>query len=303
MNAATSNITDIVNNAFMAFVLISIFFLVLITFLMIFFTIKYSKKRHPKASQIHGNTLLEITWIVVPTIIVLGMFYYGYVGFKMMRDVPEDAMVVTVTGRMWDWSFLYANGKRSDKLYVPLGKPVKVVLKSVDVIHSFFIPAFRVKQDAVPGRETYLWFKPQSIGPADIFCAEYCGASHAYMLSEVIVMEEQDFAEWYEGTTVLREEREQRGLELLKANGCLACHRMDGTEDNGPTFKGLYGKKRYVLENGRDKEVTADEAYLREAILHPGSQVVKGFMDIMPLPEELSEEDIPDMIDYLRTVQ
>jgi cytochrome c oxidase subunit 2 len=123
------------------------------------------------------------------------------------------------------------------------------------------------------------------------------------MISEVIVMEDKDFAAWYEGKSVLRDEKEKRGFELLKENGCLACHRTDATEDNGPTFKKLYGKKRYVLENGKEHEVTADEAYLREAILHPGSQVVKGFMNIMPPPEGLSEEDIQNMIDYLRTVQ
>jgi len=299
--------TDVVNNAFLAFVIISIFFLVLITFLMIYFTIKYSKKRHPRAIQIHGNTWLEVTWIVIPTIIVLGMFYYGYVGFKMMRDVPEDAMVVTAIGRMWDWSFQYENGKMSDKLYVPLGKPIKVVLRSIDVLHSFYIPAFRVKADVVPGRENYLWFKPQSIGPADIFCAEYCGASHAYMLSEVIVMNEDEYTKWYQGTTVLQDEKASLGEDLMKTNGCLTCHRMDSTEDNGPTFKGLYGKKRYVLENGKEKQVTANEGYLRRAIVDPGFDIVKGFDDIMPPPEdlseELSEEDIANMIDYLKTVK
>jgi len=303
MNSATATITDVVNNTFLAFTIISIFFLILITFLMIYFTIKYNKKRHPRASQIHGNVWLEVTWIVIPTIIVLGMFYYGYVGFKMMRDVPEDAMVVTATGRMWDWSFQYENGKMSDKLYVPLGKPIKVVLKSVDVLHSFYIPAFRVKQDVVPGRETYLWFKPQSIGPADIFCAEYCGASHSYMLSEVIVMNEEDYTEWYQGTSVPHEEKASLGLDLMKTNGCLTCHRMDATEDNGPTFKGLYGKKRYVLENGKEKQVAADEGYLRRAIIDPGFDIVKGFDDIMPPPEELSVEDIANMIDYLKTVK
>lgn len=186
-----------VDSTFILIVGISVLLLLIVTVIMIYFVIKYNRKRHPKAADIHGNTTLEILWTLIPTVLVLVMFFSGYSGFKYMRNVPEDAMPVTVTGQMWKWTFQYENGKQTDTLFVPNNKPVKMNIKSVDVNHSFYIPALRVKEDAIPGRTNYLWFLPTEIGRFDIACAEYCGLSHAYMYSKLVVMPEDEFYQWY----------------------------------------------------------------------------------------------------------
>lgn len=298
MYGPTTATSATVNNIFLLTVAISVVLLVLITVLMIFFAVKYRRSKHPVAEQIEGNKALEIIWTVVPTILVMVMFYYGFEGFKGMRDFPEDGMTVQVTGRMWDWSFKYENGKESNKLMVPVDEPVKLVMTSLDVNHSFFIPAFRVKEDLVPGRETYLWFRPQTTGPADIYCAEYCGERHSYMMSEVVVMEDGDFRAWYADTLGVEEERGVVGL--MAEEGCLDCHSLDGSEDTGPTFKGLFGKKRVVLQDGVEKEVTADEEYLRLAIRKPDLEYVKGYEINMPEYDEMTDEQIKSIIEFLR---
>ena len=185
-----------VDKIFIFIVSISVFLLVGVTAVMIYFVIRYRSKKHPKPENITGNTTLEIVWTVIPLILVLAMFYYGWQGFKLMRNVPSDALTVKVTGRMWKWSFEYENKKTSDSLYVPLGKPIKMEIQSADVNHSFYIPSFRIKEDAVPGRTNYLWFLPNEKGRYDIMCAEYCGMSHAYMLNKVIVLPVEEFNKW-----------------------------------------------------------------------------------------------------------
>jgi len=191
---------DIVKSTDTTFIIIigiSFFFLALITVAMFYFMFRYSKKRNPVATDITGNTTLEILWTVIPTILVMVMFFYGYAGFKEMRNVPKDAMNVKVTGRMWLWSYEYENGIKTDTLYVPTGKAVRLELNSVDVNHSFYIPAFRIKEDAIPGRKNYLWFEPKENGEYQVECAEYCGLSHAYMLSKIVAMPKEKYDEWY----------------------------------------------------------------------------------------------------------
>lgn len=195
------NIAEQVDGTFILIVGISALLLLTITVLMIYFVIKYNRKRNSKASNITGNTTLEVIWTIVPTIIVIVMFFSGYAGFKNMRDVPADAMVVKVTGRMWVWSYEYANGLKSDTLYVPLGKPIKMEISSLDVNHSFYLPAFRVKEDAIPGRTNYLWFQSTELGTYEIACAEYCGLRHSYMYSKLVVLPDDEFYEWYNLTS------------------------------------------------------------------------------------------------------
>jgi cytochrome c oxidase subunit 2 len=190
-----------VDKIFLFIVGISVLLLALITVLMIYFVVRYGRKRHPEAVDIEGNTLLEIVWTIIPTALVLAMFYYGWIGFKAMRDVPDDAMNVSVTGQMWFWKFEYKNGRQTDSLHVPVGKPVKLNIESLDVIHSLYIPAFRIKEDAVPGAETYLWFVAENEGDFDIFCAEYCGTGHSSMNSKVIAHPEEEFRRWYNAWT------------------------------------------------------------------------------------------------------
>jgi cytochrome c oxidase subunit 2 len=191
------NIVDQVDTTFIIIVSISVFFLLLIGISMVYFVIKYNKKRNPIPSNVTGNTKLEVLWTVIPTLIALGMFFSGYAGFKNMRNAPEDSFTVKVIGRMWFWSFEYDNGKKSDTLYVPLSRPIKMEITSMDVNHSFYIPSFREKEDAIPGRKNYLWFQPTAIGSYNIECAEYCGLNHSAMYSKVVVMPDKDFETWY----------------------------------------------------------------------------------------------------------
>jgi len=191
-----SNFANSVDGTFLFTLIVSVFFLVLITVLMIFFVIKYNRKRNPKATNIHGNMFLEIAWTGIPTILVLIMFWYGWQGYKEMVNVPENAMPIDVTAQMWKWSFKYEDGKTTDSLYVPVNTPIKLTLHSNDVNHSFFIPAFRLKKDVFPNRERVAWFIAKETGEYDIACSEYCGLNHSYMYSKIFVLPEEEFKNW-----------------------------------------------------------------------------------------------------------
>jgi len=191
-----SNFSHNVDVIFLFTLIVSLFFLVLITGLMIYFVFKYNRKRNPKATNVHSNTTLEVTWTVIPTILVLIMFWYGWVEYGNMSNVPENAMNIDVTAQMWKWGFKYSNGKTTDSLYVPLDKAIKLNLRSIDVSHAFYIPAFRIKKDVYPNENRVVWFKAEELGEFDIACAEYCGLNHSYMYSKIKVLPEPDFNEW-----------------------------------------------------------------------------------------------------------
>ncbi len=181
---------------------VSVILLLGITAAMIYFVIKYHRKKGHEPVDIHGSVVLETIWVIIPTILVLSMFYYGYIGYIELRTYPEDSMEINVTARMWEWEFNYANGKKTDTLYVPQGRPIKLLMESVDVNHSFFIPAFRVKEDVIAGKINTVGFKPEQTGDYDIACAEYCGLKHSMMYTKVVVIPENEFNRWYseEGT-------------------------------------------------------------------------------------------------------
>jgi len=291
-----------VDNVMFFIVGISVFMLVLITSLMIFFLIRYRRKKSPDAENIEGNLTLEIIWTVIPTILVLAMFYYGWIGFRTMRNPPENAMLVKVTARMWSWSFTYENGRKSGELNVPLNRPVKLIIHSEDVLHSLFIPAFRIKEDAVPGMETYLWFLPDKTGTYDLFCTEYCGTGHHSMISKVIVMSQEDFSKWYGEKEAAG--KAQDAVKIMENNGCLGCHTLDGTKRVGPSFKGMFGKEAEVITNGKEREVVVNEEYLRKSMLDPGADVVKGFPNIMPSQKGiLRDEEINAIIEYIKKLK
>ncbi len=191
-----SNFSHNVDAVFLFTLIVSVFFLVLITGLMIYFVIKYNRKRNPKATNYHGNIGLEITWTLIPTILVLIMFWYGWVGYSDMSEAPEDALNIEVTAQMWKWGFKYENGKSFDSLYVPINKAVKLTLTSLDVTHAFYIPKFRIKKDVYPNQTRTVWFKAEELGDFDIACAEYCGLNHSYMYNKVKVVPEADFDIW-----------------------------------------------------------------------------------------------------------
>jgi cytochrome c oxidase subunit 2 len=193
MLAQASNIAAYVDRTFFFIVAVCVFFLLLITTCMIYFIIRYSRKRNPKATNIHGNIPLEIAWTVIPTLIALVMFWYGWTDYKYETEAPSDSYNIDVYGQMWQWTFKYPNGVVTDSLFLPLNKDIKVFIHSKDVNHSFYVPAFRVKKDAIPGRTNTAWFRTQKAGVFNLFCAEYCGMKHSYMITKVVVVPVNDF--------------------------------------------------------------------------------------------------------------
>jgi len=192
------NIINQTDTTFFFIIIIAVILLLGVSSTMIYFVIKYNKKRNPvPTSSVTGNTLLEVLWTAIPTLLVLVMFFFGYTGFKYMRNPPTDALVVKVTARMWQWNYEYDNGKKSDTLFVPVNKPIKMEITSIDVNHSFYLKDFRVKEDAIPGRTNYLWFLPEKEDTYVIQCAEYCGMNHSYMRSYCVVIPENQFYAWY----------------------------------------------------------------------------------------------------------
>ncbi|PIQ35437.1 MAG: cytochrome c oxidase subunit II [Bacteroidetes bacterium CG18_big_fil_WC_8_21_14_2_50_41_14] len=282
---------------------ISVFFLIGITFTMIYFLIRYSKKRNPVATNIEGHTGLEILWTVIPTILVVIMFYYGWTGYKPMLNAPEGAMEIEATGQMWKWTFKYPDGKVSDSLVLPVDEPVKLNLKSPDVLHSLYIPAFRLKHDVVPGGNNSMWFIPQKLGSYDILCAEYCGQLHSYMLSTVSVVGEDEYAAWLKSSPDLS--NEPPGLTLLKKNACISCHTTDGTRLVGPSFKGLMGRQENVLIDGNEQTITVDRDFITQSITEPNAAITVSYQPnlMTPYKDILSDEDINKIIDYIQTLK
>jgi len=301
--SGASNFVDGVDTAFMIIFSISIFFLIGITAVMIYFIYRYHKKRNPKATQIDGSNTLEVIWTVIPLALVLFMFYFGYKGYAVMREVPDDAMTIKVISYMWDWDFEYENGKISKDLYLPINKAVKLELTSLDVIHSLYIPAFRVKEDAVPGTNNYMWFIAQLEGQYDVLCAEYCGLRHSYMDAKAIVVPQESFNTWLADFDP--ELKDPIGLEILRANACMGCHSLDGSKLVGPSFKGVFGTERNVMVDGKLTKVLADEEYMKKAIVDPNAEVVEGYpANVMQSYSKIiAAEDMDHIVDYLKTVK
>ena len=293
---------NVVDNVFYLILVICVFLLSLITFLMVYFIIRYRKERNPHPENIEGNVWLEVTWTIAPTLLVLAMFYYGLTGFQFLRKVPQGAMVVNVLAQQWSWLFRYPNGAQETELRVPVGKPVKLLITSKDVIHSFYVPALRIKQDAVPGMQTYLWFQATEPGNFDILCAQYCGLGHARMHTQLVVLKEGEFQKWYEGKAQGLTKALPSGVELYKEKGCVSCHSIDGSKIVGPTFKGLIGKTEAVMRNGKQIRVKVDEAYIRDYILHPNVDVVKGYPPIMPhIP--MTDEELHVIVRWIESLK
>ena len=295
-----SNTAGKVEDAFLLIVVCCVALLALVTICMVAFLIRYNRKRHPRPESVKESILLEIVWTVIPTILVMFMFYVGWVDFGYLRTPPKDALTVQVTARQWSWLFTYENGRQSDVLNVPLGRPVKLLMTSADVIHSFFIPAYRIKEDCVPGLTTRLWFTANEPGTYDIFCTEYCGVGHSHMRSKLTIMTADEFRKWYDETSEKRSS--DPGRSLLDVKGCLACHSLDGTPKVGPSFKGLLGRKETVIAADGEKQITVDGAFIRDHILHPQRATVKGFPPVMPaIP--MTEEELRAIAAYLETVK
>jgi len=302
--SGASNLAEAVDRAFILIFAISFIFLIGISALMIYILIHFSRKKGKVPMQFTGNTKLEIVWTVIPVIIVLVMFYYGTIAFTPMRKVPKDAMQIKVIGKMWVWNFDYGNGKISKDLVVPFNRNVRLNLFSEDVNHGLFIPAFRVKEDVIPGYNNYLWFRPIVKGEYDIYCTDYCGLAHSGMVAKVIVVDSLDYEKWFADLKATGIIADPPGLTIMRANGCLTCHSLDGSKIIGPSFKELYGKKRTVITDQGEKEVDAFDDYIKRSILDPNAEVVKGFNKglMQSYSTVIKGEDLDKIIDYLKTI-
>lgn len=305
-----SNFVAGVDLAFFIILGISIFFLIALTIVMLVFIRKYRKDRHPEAIQNEGSNKLEALWTGIPLILVLVMFYFGWMGWKPMKNPPEDAMHVKAIARMWNFRFEYENGKVTDSLIVPINEPVILDLVALDVLHSLYVPAFRVKEDMVPGQDKQMWFIPGTEGEFDLFCTEYCGLEHSYMFTGVKVLPKDEFDAWLTDTTAVVAAVDSelspadQGWQVLTRNGCNACHSSDGSKLIGPSYLGAWGGMRTVVSGREEMEVTVDEDYIKRSIFDPDAEVVQGYNSGLMLSYEgmVSEEEVELIIEYLKAL-
>lgn len=274
---------------------------------MIYFALKYKRKSdNDKTAYITHDTRLEILWSVIPLIIFLVVFGWGWVVYHDMRTMPQNALEIHVTGKQWAWMSEYKNGVKSPDIVVPIGRDVKIILTAEDVIHSLYIPSFRIKQDAVPGRYTALWFHSNKLGEFHVFCTEFCGTSHSGMITKLRVVTQEEFDKW------LTEESEistlpiaDRGAKIFKTRACASCHNVDNaTVKVGPALYQKFGLENYELEGG--EKVVVDENYLRESILNSQAKLVKGFGPRSAMPAyqgQLSEAEVSALIEYIKSLK
>lgn len=276
-----------------------------------YFVWKYRRKGSVNSEPSpHHSFLLEVTWTVIPTIMVVGIFFQGFVKYIGMTTMPANPYAIDVQARKWSWAFTYPNGYTTNELHIPDGRPVMLTMRSDDVMHSLFIPAFRVKMDVIPGRYTKMWFEALPLESADpleevkydLFCTEYCGKDHSMMKTKVVVHKAGRFDAWLADISDRLPYMPdcQAGEILWEQQGCKQCHSVDGKNGTGPTWKGVFSTDQ-VMANG--ETVTVDENYLRESILNPNAKVRKGYRGVMPSYNgRLDEEDLIDLIAYHRSL-
>ena len=279
-------------------VLLSAFMCLAIFTLIIVFAVKYRRRPGVQAEQIEGSNALEITWSVIPFFIFVFIFAWGAIIYFRERTPPRDAAEVYVVAKQWMWKLQHEEGQREiNELHVPVGRDVKLIMTSQDVIHSFYVPAFRIKQDVLPGRYTTVWFHATKPGTYHLFCAEYCGTQHSGMIGSIIVLEPAQYQAWLSGGPAMP--LAESGQKLFSEMGCSTCHRSD-VQGRGPNLVGVFGKP-VALEDGRT--LTADENYLRQCILNSRGQVVKGFPAIMPVFQgQLSDEQVNALVAYIKSL-
>ncbi len=301
----SSSIAKVVDNAFYFILDIATFFFLLIVVLMVVFVVRYRRRNGVAAGEAPDHsTPLEILWTAIPLALVIGIFYMSFLGYMEMRTSPlNPAQEIYVTAQKWSWSFQYPNGYVDANLHVPLDEPVKLTMQSRDVIHSLFIPAFRVKMDIVPGRYSTTWFQAIEAGEYDLECSEYCGTDHSSMLAKVIVHpSEEDYKNW-----LRKADEDQQKLSPVDAGRavvtrlCSVCHTVDGTAKIGPSFQGIWGKEARF---SNAPPSTVDENYVRESILEPSKKIVEGFPDRMPTFQgQLTDQQITNIIAYIKSLK
>jgi cytochrome c oxidase subunit II len=282
---------------------VSLFFFALIVILMVVFVVRYRRRegQEPLPSP-HHNTALELTWTGIPLLLVVLIFGWGFKVFLDLNTPPANSYEIQVTGQKWKWLFTYPTGHVDENLHVPVDQPVRLVMTSEDVIHSFFVPAFRIKNDVVPGRYSKVWFRATLPGEYQVYCAEYCGTSHSDMLAKVIVHEPGGFEKWMSevGDMFKSMTPAQVGEKLYRVRGCAQCHSVEGKASVGPTFLGVWAHQQPLRSGG---SVLVDENYVRESILEPQAKIAAGFEPVMPTYKgKLSDREITAMIEFLKSL-
>jgi cytochrome c oxidase subunit II len=280
-------------------VLVSLVGLTIVVLLIISFSVLYSKKRHPVAVQIEGSTLLEATWTIIPLGLFLIMFVWGALLYFRIYTPPANAMNIYIVGKQWMWKAEHPGGQHEiNSLHIPTGRAIQLTIISQDVFHSFSIPAFRIKREAIPGRYTTVWFEATTPGTYHLFCTQYCGTNHSAMIGDIVVLTPGDFKKWLDESTSGMS-LAQNGERLFASLSCGACH--NGRADaRGPSLAGVYGAE-LTLTSGQ--KTTADEAYLREAILNPSEHVTQGYSPIMPTYQgQISEDGVISLVEYIKAL-
>jgi cytochrome c oxidase subunit II len=280
-------------------VLLSLFTCAAIFMTIFVFSIKYRRRHGRLAEHIEGSTILEVTWSIVPLGIFLVIFVWGAVIYFQERTPPQGATEIYVVGKQWMWKLQHEEGVREiNQLHVPVGHDIKLIMTSQDVIHSFYIPAFRVKQDVLPGRYSTVWFRATKAGTYHLFCSQYCGTQHSGMIGQIVVMEPAEYQTWLT-TGGAFGSLASNGAALFAQLGCPTCHQAE-SQGRGPSLVGLFGKP-VLLEDGRT--VIADENYIRESVMSPSAKVVSGFKPIMPVFQGLvNEEQLNELVAYVKSL-
>jgi cytochrome c oxidase subunit 2 len=309
---AASTVAPRVDALFWFLTILTLVLSLLIAGLIVYFAIKYRRHSSADRTPYRSDMRLEMLWIIGPLPILLYIFFWSADLFFEIRQPPADSMKIDCVARQWMWKFQHPSGRREiDVLHVPVNRPVVVSMISQDVIHSFYVPAFRVKQDVLPGRYTRVWFEPDKVGEYHLFCAEYCGTNHSRMIGRVVVLSQADYEAWLAGTS--NEPPQVAGMKLFDRFRCASCHGPSnlidpgfaaadvGSSRRGPPLAGVFGTE-VKLTDGRT--VTADEAYLRESILRPQAKIVAGFQPIMPSYEgQLTEENVLELIAHIKSLK
>ncbi len=304
-----STIAGQVDALFFFMIAVSAFFGLLIAALVVYLSVRYRRRGDANAvgAAVHGSLKLEIAWTAIPFLIAMVMFYWGASVYMTMARPPDDAHEIFVVGKQWMWKLQHLEGRREiNELHIPVGQPIKLTMTSEDVIHSFFIPAFRIKSDVVPGRYSTLWFEPTKVGTYHLFCAEYCGTEHSLMIGKVVVMEPSEFQAWLSESPhhvtrgALSGSPREIGRELFTQKGCITCHK-GASGIMGPSLTGVFGRER-KLSDGRT--VVADLAYLRESILAPQAKLLDGYQPVMPTFQgQIDEDGILALIEYIKSLR
>lgn len=305
MGRQASTLAPNIDNLFMFITAVNIFFFVLICGLILVFVKKYRRRSENELTpHITHNQTLEITWSVLPLFILIGIFFWGFHGYVSAQIAPANAIEIQVSAKKWVWQFEYPDGMRTlNELHVPVNRPVRLVMNSEDVIHSFFVPAFRIKKDVLPVRYTEAWFEATTPGVYQVLCTEYCGKGHSDMLAKISVDDEATYQRW-----LVEGDEEMKKMPLLdlgklvhENRGCATCHSLDGSRGQGPSWKGIWGKTHQFADGS---SAVVDENYVRQSVLEPNAKVVQGFEPVMPTYKGLlRDREILGAIEFIKSLK